>query len=453
MAELVVRVVILRLVAIIVHRGDLQAADGVNRGCFVTLGLDFNGIVIKLRDTGDVRHAAGHRGILRAFGGDEAGLHGADDIGGIHVAAVLRCPICSGIAAIDGVCFVIHIVDGGHRFGEIVDGAGAVAGQRAVVVHFREVPHCKRVSGIHILGHVRGGLAGEHGGYVIIGQIVGDDVIDDTLQVGFPFCLDGIPQSGLLILRPGVGCGPNVVGTRREDGVKQGIILGVDFIGGLRLIVLESDDVIGAEGRGADIGRIGKHIVREDHVIRGHFFAVGELDALFELDSVGGDISRFVIFDGDVARSGIGVVRSVVRNRFTLDGVVDDTTQAVGGQHGDLRHVHDVRVVRGVVEERRELLGELALRNYERNRACLHLFGRGCGCLGCGFGRGRLRLASRQNAEAHDQCQQRRQDFAGLFVHRTSSLVFCWDMHKERDSQLVAIIIYHIERLWVRQWL
>ncbi|MPM51006.1 hypothetical protein SDC9_97752 [bioreactor metagenome] len=127
--------------------------------------------------------------------------------------------------------------------------------------------------------------------------------------------------------------------------------------------------MIGTQRCRAHIGRIGIDIIGKDDVVRSHLDPVRKPDALFELDRVVGEIGCLVIIDPDRAWPSIGIVRSVVGNRFAIDSIINDAAQTVGGQHVELCQLHHIRIRRtdGIIG--RKILRKLSLGNHKRANA------------------------------------------------------------------------------------
>ena len=418
MTELVVVVVVLRNIAVVVERGDVEAADGVHSGRGVTGGFDFNGVLVELLDAADVGHAAGHFGVGGGLGGDEASLYGAEHVGAINVTAIFGSPVSFRIAAVEGNGFVVHIFNGRHGGGNVPSGASAVTGEGAIFVDRSEVPHRHGERNVHILGHVRSGFARKYGASIVIVEIISDDIVGDRLYVGGPLGLKVIPKSSLLFLGPSVGGSPSMIGASSVDGVKNVGILGVDSIGGLRLVVLQTDDLVRGEGGRSNVGGIRIHIIGEDDVIGISGLTVAEHDVIAHLDGVGSDVGVFVIHNAYITRAGVGVIGSVVRNGFTLDRVVDDTAHTVGGQHGNLRHGDRILIVAGIGIERAELLAEGVVRNNQRRGVYGRLSGSDRG--GRRFGGGDFRgcgSTAGSEAQAHHANQRKCKVSLEFFLH------------------------------------
>ena len=234
-----------------------------------------------------------------------------------------------------------------------------------------------------------------------------------------------------------------MVGASSVNGVGHRSVLVVNFAGGLRLVVLQTDDVIGPKGRRTNIGRIEEGVVGENDVVGGDGFSIGELHANAKPGGVLGGVGGFVIFNLGIGGTLVEIVGPIVVAGFTLNRVEDDAADAVSSEQGNLRHTGNVNIIGRIREERAELLGEFGVRNDERGgdrrsggqilakRLVFKNNSRFNGCLGSNrrisgnwnvsgyrcISRGRRSgRASGQHAGDHDANNQKRKHLTG-FLH------------------------------------
>ena len=147
-----------------------------------------------------------------------------------------------------------------------------------------------------------------------------------------------------------------MIRTNRVNGVSHISVLLIDFAGGLGLIVLQADYLVGAQGGGTNIGRIQEGVIGEDDIIRGHRGAVGEFQVMTQRGAVLGSISSFIIVHLNVRWTFVQIVYAVIGSGLAFNCVEDNRALAVGGQQRDLGHPRDVHVIGSIAKEGAEFL-------------------------------------------------------------------------------------------------
>ena len=312
-AELVVGVVVLRGISVVVHRGNRNGGEVVDRG-----GVDFGG---------------GNGHTVRT-GLDDARDGGSGFVKGDRRGGEL---FKSGEQIINGgTCGlgVDHVRDGGtvrlfQCIGEVLHRA--------------------------VLGNLKSPVAGSGGNRVFGIFRVRSHELDDFFRQSESSGVVFGPERGLFLLRPVGEVG--VVSSGFVEQVEQGVHTVAVFLHPL--------DRQSEEGSGTVVGRIAEGINRKDNVVDRDGRAVRELQIFTEREGVVNG-AVLILGDGQVGGTVVGVLGAVVRGFRSFDALLNNVALTVIVQKRDLRHRPDVLVVRSLGEERRELLVERRIPDDER---------------------------------------------------------------------------------------
>ena len=322
------------------HRGNgnAQLVDG---GCVNLVKGDGHAVVAGLLDAGDV--GSGLAGL------DACLIIGAEGGDGQHVKGGTGA--LNGNSLIDIAAEFIK-----DRLPEIFDSC--ILGQRIAPV----------------------GSAGSDGiGGGVVAVVLA--VINDLLRKGSAgLVVIVIPESVVLLFGVEVGGGVAI----RTGGVNYAAAAAH-----AAAILAHALNGNGIQRGVAVIGRVAKNVHREDDVVDGELFAVGEGDILTQRKVVV-DSAVGVLNDLAVGRPIISIVSTVVADCFALDTVHNDRALTVVGEQADLRHQVDILVIGGLREERGELFIERGIA-YDQWGVFLALVG--------------LIAASGKKTQAHDQRQ------------------------------------------------
>ena len=352
--------------------GDVETKDRVDSRGFVTIGGYFHGVVIDLLDASDIRNTFGAHGfVFRTPLANEGALGIREDI---HTIGRFVGEGGFNVISISSHHFGIVVIEGWEGLNQIIDSSGASSleddwicavcnsdrffafSNFSAADEASEAPHAHGIGHFLAFGHFIPNstikvLRGE-----IIVAIVGNNIVVDALNFGFHTSLQACPDIVLHFLCPGIGVRMDVVFAGSVNVLKHLEILVINFRGSLSLIVLQANNRIGTEGGGANIRRIQEGVVGKDHVIGGHRLTIGELHTHAQAGGVLGGVAGFVVFDFDVSRTLVEVIHAVVVVGLTLDRIVDNPTNTVGGHDANLGHVSNIHVVTCVCKEGAELL-------------------------------------------------------------------------------------------------
>jgi len=371
-SEHVVLIIVFGGITIVVQGGDVETKDRVDRRGFVTIGGHFHGVVIDLLDASDIRNTFGAHGfVFRTPLANEITLSIREDI---HTVCRFVGEGSFNVISISSHHFGIVVIEGWEGLNQIIDSSGTSSLEDDWICavfnsdrffafsNFSAADEASKAPHAHGIGHF---LAFGHfipnstikvlRGEIII-AIVGNNIVVDALNFGFHTSFQACPDIVLHFLCPGIGVSMLMIHTGSIDVLKHLEVLVINLGSSLGLIVLQANDWVRTEGGGANIGRIQKGVVGEDHIIGGHRLTIGELHTHAQAGSVLGGVAGFVVFDFDVSRTFVEIIHTVVVVGLTLDRIVDNAAHAVGGHDANLGQVSNVHVVTCVCKEGAELL-------------------------------------------------------------------------------------------------
>ncbi len=324
-AKHVVLVVILGFITIVVKRSHADAQDGVNSRRFIAVGLYFNGVLVQFLDAGDIGNAlAAHGLVLGAPFADEGVFGHAKDVGTV---GRLNTGILNNISIICRISFFVISLEGWVFFLTKVEGFSGIGG-KDFILHFTKAPkrHTERdlqtIRGLNFFPGVTCVVRS-------IGKVIGKYIIHNSFYISFPIGSQIAPEGFLLFLGPGIGFCPFMVDSSSKHIISNLGVLVIHIAGGLRAVIIQTDDGIRTQGRRARIAGVQISIVGEDHIISSHGLAIAELQVFAQFCCVGGNICFLIILNLEVSSALILIVSAIIGNGFSLDGVVDDTAHAV----------------------------------------------------------------------------------------------------------------------------